>query len=182
MHSVTGEPPNAVGIDSDPQINTPRHRIGDTFRLDFDAPGTYSLTCKLHSAVSGTVTVSAAPGDPVSEPDPVPESRVDLTAPTLRELALADPVVHHRGTRLHYALDERAKVDVEFFRRHRHGPREYAGFAKWDGHIGLNDVRFAATAKHFDAEPGRYLAVLRATDKNNNVSRPRKLRLAIRPR
>jgi plastocyanin len=181
MHSVTGDPPNAVGIDSDPQTNTPRHQIGDTFKLDFNTPGTYSFTCKLHSAVHGTVTVSATPGDPGSEPDPVPESRVDLQPPSLRGLGLADRVVHHRGTRLRFALDEGAKVDAEFYRRHRRGPREYMGFETWKGHIGLNDVRFAAPGKRFAASPGRYLAVLRATDRNHNVGKPRKLRLAIRP-
>jgi plastocyanin len=182
MHSVTGEPPSAAGIDSDPQTNTPRHQIGDAFRLDFNTPGTYSFTCKLHSAVRGTVTVSATPGDPASEPDPVPASRVDLRAPTLRDLALADTVVHRRGTRLRFALDEHGKVDAEFYRRHRHGQREFAGYQRWDAHIGLNDVRFGAPSKQFDADPGRYLVLVRATDESNNTSRPRKLRLAIRPR
>jgi plastocyanin len=182
MHSVTGDPPGAAGIDSDPQTNTPRHRIGDTYRLDFDTPGTYSFTCKLHSAVRGTVTVSATPGDPASEPDPVPQSRVDLKAPELRQLGLSDRVVRHRGTRLHFALDERGKVDADFYRRHRRGPREFAGYQRWGGHIGLNDVRIAAPSKQFDAEPGRYLVLLRATDESNNTSRARKLRLAIRPR
>jgi plastocyanin len=182
MHSVTGDPPAAAGIDSDPQTNTPRHQIGDTFRLDFDTPGTYSFTCKLHSAVRGTVTVSATPGDPASEPDPVPQSRVDLKSPELRQLGLSDRVVRHRGTRLRFALDERGKVDAEFYRRHRRGPREFAGYQRWDGHIGLNDVRIAAPSKQFDAEPGRYMVLLRATDEANNTSRPRKLRLAIRPR
>jgi plastocyanin len=182
MHSVTGEAPSAAGIDSDPQTNTPRHRIGDSFRLDFNTPGTYTFTCKLHSAVRGTVTVSAAPGDPVSEPDPVPASRVDLRAPTLRDLALADRVAHHRGTRLRFALDERGKVDAEFYRRHRRGPREFAGYQRWDAHIGLNDVRIGAPSKQFDAGPGRYLVLVRATDESNNTSRARELRLAIRPR
>jgi plastocyanin len=182
MHSVTGDPPNALGIDSDPQINTPRHQIGDTFRVDFNTPGTYSFTCKLHNAVHGTVTVSDTPGDPSTEPDPVPQSRVDLKAPRLGALGLADRVVHHRGTRLRFALDERAKVDAEFYRRHRRGPREYAGFETWDGHVGLNDVRIAAPSKRFEAGPGRYLVVLRATDRNHNAGKPRRLRLAIRPR
>ena len=182
MHSVTGDPPNAVGIDSDPQTNSPKHQIGDTFQLEFDTPGTYSFTCKLHSAVHGTVTVSASPGDPASEPDPVPASRVDLTPPSLRDLSLADEVVHHRGTRVGFALDERGKVDAEFYRRQRHGPREFAGYQRWDAHIGINDVRIGAPSKHFDADPGRYLVVLRATDRSNNTGKPRKLRLAIRPR
>jgi plastocyanin len=182
MHSVTGDPPNAVGIDSDPQTNTPKHKIGDTFQLDFDKPGTFSFTCKLHNAVHGTITVSDTVGDPASEPDPVPASRVDLTPPALRDLALADRVAHHRGTRLRFALDEPGKVDAEFYRRQRHGPRQYAGYQRWDGHIGINDVRIAATSKHFDAEPGRYLVVLRATDRSSNTGQARKLRFAIRPR
>jgi plastocyanin len=182
MHSVTGDPPNAVGIDSDPQTNSPKHQIGDTFQLGFDTPGTYSFTCKLHSAVHGTVTVSASPGDPASEPDPVPASRVDLTPPALRDLALADRLVHHRGTRLRFALDESSKIDAEFYRRQRRGPREFAGYQRWDGHIGINDVRIGAPSKHFDPDHGRYLVVLRATDRSNNVGKPRKLRLEIRPR
>jgi plastocyanin len=182
MHSVTGDPPNAVGLDSDPQTNTPKHKLGDSFQLQFNNPGTYSFTCKLHSAVHGTVTVSATPGNPGSEPDPVPATRVDLTPPTLRGLGLSDPVVHHRGARLRFALDESGKVDAEFYRRHRHGPREYAGYQRWDGHIGLNDVRIAAPSNHFKAARGRYLVVLRATDRANNAAKPRKLRLAIRPR
>jgi plastocyanin len=182
MHSVTGDPPNAVGIDSDPQTDTPKHQIGDSFQLSFDQPGTYSFTCKLHNAVHGTVTVSDTPGDPVGEPDPVPASRVDLKAPELRGLGLADRVAHHRGTRLRFSLDERGKIDAEFYRRHRHGPREYAGYERWDGHVGYNDVRIAAPGKHFDGDPGRYLVVLRATDRSSNTSEARRIRLAIRPR
>jgi plastocyanin len=182
MHSVTGESASAAGIDSDPQTNTPRHRIGDSFQLRFDTPGTFSFTCKLHNAVRGTGTVSGAPGDPVSEPDPIPPSRVDLTAPTLRDLVLSDRVAHHRGTRLRFALDEPARVEAEFYRRHRRGQPEYGGFQRWEGHVGFNDVRIAAPSKQFDAAPGRYLLLLRAIDRSNNTSRERKLRLAIRPR
>ena len=41
-HSITGDSPSAAGLDSDPDENFPQHRLGDTFRLDFGAPG-YSL-------------------------------------------------------------------------------------------------------------------------------------------
>ena len=100
MHSVTGESPNALGIDSDPGIDLPQHRIGDSFQLAFETPGTYELVCKLHSTVRGTVTVSDTPGDPAAEPDPVPASQVDLKAPRIRELSLADRSLRGRGGQL----------------------------------------------------------------------------------
>ena len=88
MHSVTGQGPNAEQWDSDPG-SLPRHNIGDDYRLSFDQPGIYHFQCKIHSLVRGTVVVSNTPGDPDSEPDPVPKSNVDLQAPRLRGLSLA---------------------------------------------------------------------------------------------
>ena len=86
IHSVTGESPNALQWDSDAGIGLPHHKIGDSYRIDFDNPGTYDLVCKLHSTVRGTVTVSDTPGDPASEQDPVPKSQVDLRPPKMRQI------------------------------------------------------------------------------------------------
>jgi plastocyanin len=180
MHSVTGESPNALGIDSDQGIGLPQHKIGDSFRVDFDTPGTYSLVCKLHSTVRGTVTVSATPGDPASEQDPVPKSQVDLRPPKIRGLSLDGNPLRGRGGQLHFALDDRAKVDADYYRIDAGGRKHFAGWAQWSAYIGLNEIRFGGRGKHFDAKPGRYLAKLRATDHNGNTSDPRKLRFEIR--
>jgi hypothetical protein len=131
--------------------------------------------------VRGTVTVSNKPGDPVTEPDPVPANRVDRTAPRLGGLSLSAKSVRRKGVRLSFALDEPTKVvDAEYFRLARRGKRQFAGFQRWRKvHIGFNDVRFGQPGKHFKARPGRYVAKLRATDASQNESRARSLRFRI---
>ena len=181
VHSVTGDSPNSLGLDSDPGNNLPQHPVGDTFELSFDQPGTYSFRCKLHSSVRGTVTVSSTPGDPQAEPDPVPANKVDLKAPKIRDLALAGNPLRGRGGQLRFALGERSKIDADYYRLRRHGPRTYAGWDRWSAYVGYNEIRFGGRGKHFDAEPGRYLALLRATDRQNNTGKPRSVRFAIRP-
>ena len=170
-HSVTGVSPNAQAWDSDPQTHLPQHALGDTYRLSFDQPGTYDFQCKLHTAVSGTVTVSATPGDPVTEADPVPPPRVDLRRPTLNDIRLGRKRFTGRlGTHLHLALDERSHVEAEYYLL-RDGRKNYAGYTAWKGHVGFNDVRFASRGKHFKAPPGRYMALLSATDRSANRSK-----------
>jgi plastocyanin len=180
MHSITGDSPNAKGIDSDPQTNQPQHRIGDTFRVDFDNPGTYSFRCKLHSTVNGTVTVSSTPGDPITEPDPIPRSKVDLEAPNLRDLRLGSTTVRRKGTSMKYSINERARIEVEYLRSKRRGGRQFAGYARYKGgHIGANGLRFGIRRTNFPARPGRYLAKVRAIDRSANATRPFKLRFRI---
>lgn len=181
LHSVTGDSPNAAGLDSDPHLSLPYHKVGDSFQLRFDSPGTYAFACKLHSTVRGSVTVSATPGDPVSEPDPIPASNVDLRAPRMRALRLDPPTIRARGGQLHLELDERAKLDADYYRR-SHGERRFAGWGKWRGYLGLNEIRFGGHGDHFTARPGRYVAALRATDRESNVSKPRLVRFRIGPR
>lgn len=182
MHTVTGSSASAAGIDSDPGVSLPRHDLGDSFQLTFDTPGTYAFQCKLHSSVGGIVTVSATPGDPVAEPDPVPESNFDVRRPTLTELRLRSHRIGPRGTGLRFALDERALVDAEYYVLRRGAPRRYVGFDQWRGHIGFNEVRFGARAKHFKARPGRYLTLIRATDPDGNIGAVKHRRFAIAPR
>jgi len=44
---------------------------------------------------------------------------------------------------------------------------------------GADRVRLGARRRHFQARPGRYEAVLRATDPSANESKPVKLRFSI---
>lgn len=182
MHSVTGQSANAKSLDSDPGINQPEHRLGDTFQLSFTQPGVYQFQCKLHGSVRGEIFVSPAPGDPVAEADPVPRTHVDLRPPTISALRLQRRSVH-RGSALalRYSLDERAAVAVDLF-RYRHGRRVFAGYQAWRGHIGFNTVGLGTIGAHFHARPGRYLAVIRATDESANESGPKRLALRILPR
>jgi plastocyanin len=182
MHSITGNSANDLEIDTDPGTNRPDHQIGDQFQLSFDQPGTYSFHCKLHSTVKGVITVDPVPGDPVTEPDPVPKSNVDLSPPPVRDLRLAAHRVGRRGTSLSFSLGEDAKLAADYYRYDSKGRRHYAGYATWPGHIGLNGVRFAARRHHFRPRPGKYLAIIRATDDASNVSKPHRLGFHIRPR
>ena len=182
LHSVTGDSPDAAGLDSDPDDTNPDHEIGDTFRLDFDQPGTYAFRCKLHALVRGTVTVSANPGDPVSEPDPIPESTVDLRPPRITDVSLGSRRFGRRGTSLRFAVGEDARLSADYYRYDGEGRRHFAGYSEWPAHTGFNGVRFAANGKHFDPRPGSYLGVLRATDRAKNVSAPRRVTFRIRRR
>jgi plastocyanin len=170
-HSVTGTTPNAEQFDSDPQTELPRHDLGDTYSVTFTEPGRYLFQCKLHSAVSGSVTVSDTPGDPVTEVDPVPASRFDTRSPTIKDIRLGRKRFTGRlGTHLHLALDERARLEAEYYRL-SDGRRKYVGYTPWKGHVGFNDLRFASRGEHFKARPGRYMALLSAEDRSSNRSR-----------
>jgi hypothetical protein len=132
--------------------------------------------------VRGTITVSDTQGDPTTEPDPIPVSQVDLKAPKVRDLRLDEKQFPGRGTKAHFSLGEKAKLDADYFLLGRGGKRTYAGFGKWKGYVGLNTIRFGNRNKHFPAKPGRYVAELRATDHESNVAKPRQIHFEIRPK
>jgi plastocyanin len=182
MHSVTGVSPNAAGIESDPDVSMPNHPVGDSFQATFDEPGVYSFHCRLHSSVRGTVEVSSTPGDPITEPDPIPPNRVDATPPLLTDVRLATPAFRRGRGVLHLALGERATINAEYWRLRRPGARprrDYRGWHEWSAHIGYNDLRFARRGPRFDPRPGRYLAIVDATDGSSNTGRAHRLRFTI---
>jgi plastocyanin len=181
-HSVTGISVNDESMDSDPNSALPLHRAGDHFSLTFSQPGTYEFQCKLHAIVRGEVVVSDVQGNPSLDPDPVPPLAVDLVPPGFSEVRLARSAFGRAGTRLRFALDERATIDAELYRRHRHGRgRSYSGYMLWRGHVGYNDLPFRGrTHAGHRLKPGRYVAILRATDASNNDSPPVRLRFRIR--
>jgi plastocyanin len=177
MHSITGQPPNASQWDSDPG-SLPLHPIGDDFRLDFDAPGVYHFQCKIHSLVSGTVTVSNQPGDPEAEPDPVPKSNVDLKAPKMRRISLPRKF-GPRGAPLTYSMNEPGKLEVEYYRYSRRGKPRFAGWATYKAHVGFNNARIGERKPHFKPKPGRYLVELRVSDQAHNTAKAKKRRFRI---
>lgn len=172
MHSVTGQPPNAGQWDSDPG-SLPQHNIGDNYQLTFEQPGIYHFQCKIHSLVAGTVVVSNSPGDPDSEPDPVPKSNVDLKAPKMRGLELARKF-GPSGSPLRYSLNEGGKLDVEYYRLSRKGKERFAGWAIYKAYVGYNRARIGKRKPHFTPKPGRYVAEFRVTDKSQNTSKAKK--------
>jgi plastocyanin len=180
MHSVTGTSQNDAGWDSDKGINTPNHPLGDTYQLTFNRPGTYTFQCKLHASVRGSVIVSDVPGDPNKEVDPVPKVNIDVKPPHLNDVKLDSRKFGRHGTTLRWGVNEKSKLDAEYYEI-RHGHRgKFAGWNAWKGHVGFNDASFGGHSKHFDARPGRYVAVIRATDKSNNTGKKRTRRFGIR--
>ena len=101
----------------------PQHNIGDDFQVTFDQPGVYSFQCKIHSLVRGTVTVSNTPGDPDTEPDPVPKSNVDLTKPRDARRPPRRRSSAAAARPLQYSISERGKLDVEYYRYTGKGKR-----------------------------------------------------------
>jgi plastocyanin len=180
MHSITGTSTAAKGMDSDPGTNFPQHPVGDEFQLDFDEPGVYEFHCKLHSTVRGTVTVSDQPGNPTAEPDPVPQSAVDLTPPNVQGLGVSAPAFGKNGTALHYNLDEKARLNADIYELRPGRKPKFAGYTGWKGgHIGINSVRFGVKRKHFKARPGKYEARITATDEFANTTRPVDIKFKI---
>jgi plastocyanin len=174
MHSVTGTSPNDAGSDSDPGTDTPRHDIGDSYQLTFNHPGTYTFQCKLHSSVRGDVVVSDKPGDPNKEIDPIPKNNVDVTPPHLNGVKLSSNKFGRSGTTLQWGTNEKkTKLDAEYYKIHKGHRGGFAGWDKWKGHVGYNDSAFGGRSKHFDAKPGRYVAILRPSDKSGNTGKKR---------
>jgi plastocyanin len=173
QHSVTGISPNDLEWDSDPGTDVPEHRAGDEYTLQFNQPGTYLFQCKLHAWVHGEVVVSETPGNPLSNPGPQPPLNIDLTPPTLGNVKLRKTELRgDMGTQMRAAISEGGSLDAEYYRLDAKGRRVYNGYHEWSTFLGINRLVLAARWKHFKARPGRYVAVLRATDESNNTSKP----------
>jgi len=179
-HSVTGISANDLQWDSDPGTDAPAHRAGDSYTLQFTEPGEYFFQCKLHAAVRGEVTVSDVPGTPDSDPGPQPPLNLDLKAPTLGSLTLTKQQTKGpNGLGFTVQVSERGSLDAEYYRFNSKSKRVYNGFKAWGAFIGINHLRLGARWKHFRARPGRYLAVLRASDEAANESKPLRVRFTI---
>jgi plastocyanin len=179
-HSVTGVSANDLGWDSDPGTDAPSHQAGDSFTLQFSQPGVYFFQCKLHAFVRGEVVVSDVPGDPSSDPGPRAPLNIDVKPPTLGSVALAKRRAKgHKGLAFSAQISERGSLDAEYYRLGSKGRRVYNGYKTWSTFIGINNLELGARWKHFRARPGRYEAVLRATDESANVSKPVRKRFTI---
>jgi plastocyanin len=172
-HSVTGISPDDLQWDSDPGTDVPRHRAGDEYTLEFTQPGVYLFQCKLHAWVHGEVVVGDTPGNPFSNPGPRPPLNIDLTPPTIGDVKLRRTKLRgDKGTAMRASISEGGKLDAEYYRLDSKGHRVYNGYHEWGTFLGINHIRLAARRPHFKARPGRYLAVLRATDESQNTSKP----------
>jgi hypothetical protein len=123
--------------------------------------------------VRGEVVVSDVPGEPNSNPGPQPPLNIDVTRPTLGGVRLKRFTFHSaKGVPTQANISERGKLEAEYYRVNSKGKRVYNGYAIWKSHIGINRFALGARGKHFKGRPGRYHAVLRATDESANESKP----------
>jgi plastocyanin len=172
-HSVTGISPDALGWDSDPTTDAPSHEPGDTYTIQFTQPGIYQFQCKLHSFVRGEVLVSDTPGDPNSDPGPQPPLNIDVVPPTLGGVTLKRSTFSSpKGAPMKAQISERGTLDAEYYRVNSKGKSIFNGYQTWNTFIGINHLSLGARGKHFKGQPGRYRAVLRASDEADNTSKP----------
>lgn len=188
LHSVTGQPDNATQWDSDPGNVNP-HPLGDTFSVVFNQPGVYNFQCKLHQSVRGTVTVSDTPGDPNSDPGPQAPLAVDFEPPAFTNVYLnkTEWGPNGKGTTLNFAIDEKGTVSADYYKlvkrkrkKKTKTVRVYKGFHEWSNHIGYNYVGFGKRRGDFKAKPGKYVALVNATDESFNAAPTVKLKFKIK--
>jgi hypothetical protein len=121
-------------------------------------------------------------GHPFSKPGPQPPLNIDLTPPTLGDVKLKKTELRGtEGTQMRASISEGGSLDAEYYRLDPEGHRVYNGYHEWGTFLGINRLRLAARRPHFKARPGHYVAVLRATDKSNNTSKPVTKGFAIVP-
>jgi plastocyanin len=179
-HSVTGTSANARQWDSDAETDAPYHRPGFSYTIQFTQPGTYDFQCKLHPFVRGEVIVSSNPGDPNSDPGPQAPLKIDVKKPSLSKVTLKRTRFSgSKGTAMSAKISERGSLEAEYYRTLTGGKRTYSGYAEWQVSSGINRLDLGARGKHFEAAPGRYEAVLRATDRAANTSKPVTRRFVI---
>ena len=172
-HSVTGTSANARQWDSDPNTDAPYHRPGFSYTIQFTQPGTYAFECKLHPFVRGEVIVSSNPGDPNSDPGPQAPLKIDVKKPTLNKVTLKQTRFSgSKGVGMSAKVSEGGTLEAEYYRTGAGGKRAYSGYAEWRVSSGVNKLKLGAHSKHFKATPGHYEAVLRATDRAANTSKP----------
>ena len=148
------------------------HEAGDEYIIQFTQPGEYLFQCKMHPFVRGKVIVSDIPGEPDGSFGPKPALKVNLKPPTLGEVKLKRTAFKGtKGTLTKASISEGGTLDAEYYRLDSKGHRVYNGYHEWGTYIGINRFQLAARWKHFKARPGRYVAVLRATDEANNTSK-----------
>ena len=118
---------------------------------------------------------------PVETHDPLASHNVSKPCqpPHLNGVKLHSNKFGRKGTTLQWGTNEKSKLDAEYYEV-RNGHRgKFAGWDDWKGHVGFNDAEFGGKSKHFDAKPGRYMAIIRASDTSNNTGKKRTRRFKV---
>jgi plastocyanin len=155
-HSVTSNTTGQGSFDSDPGNPSPNHAGGDKFSQDMIVVGEFTYFCKVHSNMTGKITVTPKVNDPNGPP-------ADTVAPKF-----GTPTVSVKKRQARFTLDEDASVAVKLA-----GPtRKKRTIA---GKSGQNALKLPRKLK-----PGRYTLTLRATDAAGNRSLVAKTKFRVR--
>jgi plastocyanin len=113
-HSVTADADQSMTFDSDPGKPAAEiaHPLNDGYGVTFNAPGTFRYHCKVHSFMTGMITVQPAPaGTTPAQPAPPRLSRVSAR-PSRFCTRCSKP-----GTTVRYTLDAPASMRAALRRR-----------------------------------------------------------------
>jgi plastocyanin len=147
----------------------------------FAAPGTYTYVCRLHAAMTGTVTVTDATGAPPPPPPPPPLSEQPFTndAPALTTFERVDGVAPvltavkvrrvARGAHVRFRLSEAGRATLTLKRAGRTVKRRTVNVRK-----GTNSVTIRGLAA------GGYRVELRARDLSGNAAKLKRARVTVR--
>jgi plastocyanin len=158
-HSVTADSGQADSWDSDPTGTafTINHTTGDTFSHTFNTTGTFTYHCKVHSSMTGKVTVILPGSGP--PPDTTAPAISKLSATPGRKCKKGQKHCKGRPTALHLKLSEAATVKVTV-------PKRASANVTRAGHKGSNTINFS-TSK---LPPGKWTLKVSATDAAGNTS------------
>jgi plastocyanin len=147
----------------------------------FAAPGTYTYVCRLHAAMTGTVTVTDATGAAPPPPPPPPLSeqpfandapalntfeRIDGVAPVLRAVKVRRVA---RGARVRFRASEAGRATLTLKRAGRTAKRRTAHVRKGANSVTLRGVK-----------AGAYRVELRVRDLSGNAARVKRARVTVR--
>jgi plastocyanin len=168
-HSVSADSGQADSFDSDPTGTalTINHSPGATFSHTFNTTGTFTYFCKVHSYMTGKVTVVLPGAAP--PPDTTPPSISKLSASGGRKCRKGQKNCKGKPTKLSFKLSEAATVKVTV-------PKHKAANLTRAGHKGSNTISFS-TSK---LPPGKWTLNVSATDKAGNKSPVKPVSVKVR--
>jgi hypothetical protein len=121
-----------------------------------------------------------SPPAPPPPPPPCCGPAPDVTKPVARRFRMTHRRFRpHRGaTKFRFRLSETADVRIVVRRRRLHG-RRMGALRRDDLPAGRNSITFSGKFRGHGLRPGRYVAVLTATDAAGNRSRARSIRFTV---
>jgi len=158
-HSVSANSGQTESFDSDPSGTafTINHPQGFTFSHTFNTAGTFTYFCKVHSYMTGKVTVNLPGGG--SPPDTTAPKFSKVSATGGRKCKKGQKNCKGRSTVLKFNLSEASTVKVRV-------PKHKAANVTRAGKKGSNTIKFS-TSK---LPPGKWTLNLTAKDAAGNTS------------